>query len=358
MSAVVSKPSPARVAVIAGATGAVASRLVEHLNGLGWTVVGLCRTPPAASGRVRYVNTDLLDAASVRAALAGVPGITHIFYAARAKFREGGTESVAENVAMLRNLLDAAEPHGATLEHVHLVEGGKWYGQHLGPYPTPSREDDPRHMPPNFYYEQEDLLRDRQKGRNWAWSASRPNAICDFAPDRARNIVSIVGAYAAICRELGLRLDYPGHPLQFRALTEVTDATHLARAITFLATAPSAANTAFNVTNGDVFRWERLWPRIAEFFGLEVGIVRMMSLADMMRDKDDVWAAIVSKRGLEPRRLADIAQWSFADVLLRQTFDVVSSTTKLRRAGFSEIVDTEEMFLAHLARYREARIIG
>ncbi len=358
MSAAVSTLPTAKVAVVAGATGAVASRLVEHLNGLGWTVVGLCRTAPAAAGRVRYVPTDLLDAASVRAALSTVPGVTHLFYAARAKFGEGGTETVAENVAMLRHLLDATKALCDTLEHVHLVEGGKWYGQHLGPYPTPTREDDTRHMPPNFYYEQEDLLRDRQNGQRWSWSASRPNAICDFAPNRARNIVSIVGAYAVVCRELGLRLDYPGHPLQFRALTEVTDATHLARAITFLATAPSAANNAFNVTNGDVFRWERLWPRIAAFFGLEVGVVRMMSLADVMRDKDDVWAAIVSKRGLEPRRLVDIAQWSFADVLLRQTFDVVSSTTKLRRAGFSEVVDTEEMFLAHLARYREARIIG
>jgi len=351
-------PPTEHTAVVAGATGAVATRLVEHLSKFGWTVVGLCRSPPAAQSQVRFISTDLLDANSVRTALSGVPNVSHVFYAARAKFGEGGTESVADNVAMLRHLLDAANVHADTLEHIHLVEGGKWYGQHLGCYPTPAREDDPRHMPPNFYYEQEDLLRERQDGQAWTWSASRPNAVCDFAPGRARNIVSIVGAYAAICRELGLRLDYPGHPLQFRALTEVTDATHLARAITFLATAPSAANTAFNVTNGDVFRWERLWPRIAELFGLEVGIVRMMSLADMMRDKEDVWAEIVRKRNLEPRRLADIAQWSFADVLLRQTFDVVSSTTKLRRAGFSEIVDTEEMFLAHLARYREARIIG
>ena len=36
------------------------------------------------------------------------------------------------------------------------LEGGKAYGSDLGPYKTPAREDDPRLMSPNFYYDQED----------------------------------------------------------------------------------------------------------------------------------------------------------------------------------------------------------
>ena len=227
-----------------------------------------------------------------------------MFYSARAKFGEGGVESVDDNVAMLRNVLDAAEASCPDLAHVHLVEGGKWYGQHLGAYPTPAKEDDERHIPPNFYYDQEDLLRSRQAGKRWSWSASRPNVICDFAPGRARNIISIVGAYAAICRELGVRLDFPGHPDQFRSLTEVTDAGLLARGLAFMATAPACRNQAFNITNGDVFRWQRLWPRIAEAFEMAPGVVRTITLADWMRDKDTVWQRIVEKHGLaaEPSR--------------------------------------------------------
>jgi hypothetical protein len=76
-----------------------------------------------------------------------------------------------------------------------------------------------------------------------------------------------------------------------------------------------------------------------------------------MRDKDAVWQRIVEKNRLQPTRLNDIAQWDFADWLFRQTYDIVSSTTKLRRAGFHEAVDTEEMFLDHLARYRDAGIL-
>lgn len=346
-----------RVALVAGATGAVGTRLVAHLADTGWQVVGLCRTPRSSTRSVTYLPVDLLDGHAVGHALRGVKGLSHVFYAARAKHGEGGSENVVDNVAMLTHVLDALGPHQQTLRHVHLVEGGKWYGQHLGAYPTPAREDDPRHIPPNFYYDQQDLLAARQAGRPWTWSASRPNVIYDFAPERARNIVSIVGAYAAVCRELGLSLDYPGHPDQFRALTEITDASHLARALTFIATTPACANHAFNVTDGDLFRWERLWPRVAALFDMPVGRIRTIRLADMMADKEPVWDAIVRRHRLEPRRLADLALWPFADALFRQTYDVVSSTLKLRRAGFHDAVDSEARFLAHLAAYRAARLL-
>ena len=132
---------------------------------------------------------------------------------------------------MLRNVLDAVEAAAPGLQHVHLIEGAKWYGVHLGAFPTPAREDDPRHMPPNFYYDQEDLLRERQRGTAWAWSSSRPNVICDFAPERARNLPSTLGAYAAITAELGMALDFPGRAGTYGALTELTDATLLARGL-------------------------------------------------------------------------------------------------------------------------------
>ena len=62
----------------------------------------------------------------------------------------------------------------------------------MRPPRTPTREDDPRHMPPNFYYNQEDLLRERQAGQAWTWSASRPHFVYDYSPERPRNIVSVI----------------------------------------------------------------------------------------------------------------------------------------------------------------------
>ena len=344
-------------ALIAGATGAVAKRLVEHLGASGWDVVGLCRNVPAKATGVRYIGVDLLDGDAVRRALTKERSITHAFYTSRAVHGEGGVESVEENVAMLRHLIDATEASCPNLAHVHLVEGAKWYGVHLGPFATPALEDDPRHMPPNFYYDQQDLLQARQQGRPWTWSVSRPNVVCDFAPERPRNMVSIIGAYASICRELGMPLDFPGQAAHYRALTELTDASLLARAMAFMVTTPACRNQAFNVTNGDVFRWERMWPLVAEYFGIKMGTIRPLVLAEWMKDKAPVWDRIVERHSLAPSRLQDLAVWGFADFVFRQGYDVISSTTKLRLAGFHEMRDTREMLFSQLAQYRDARII-
>jgi hypothetical protein len=181
--------------------------------------------------------------------------------------------------------------------------------------------------------------------------------VCDFAPERARNLVSLLGAYAAVMAELSQPLHFPGRPGCYEALTEVTDATHLARAIVFMVNDPRAANRAFNVSNGDLFRWRRLWPRLADHFGMEVGEVRPRLLIELMADKDPVWQRVVRRCALVPSRLDDLAVWGFGDFLFRQDYDVVSSLTRLRQAGFHGIVDTEEMFVGHLARYREARLL-
>ena len=68
---------------------------------------------------------------------------------------------------MLTNLVETVERSSKQLRKVVLVEGAKWYGAHLGPYKTPAREDDPRHMPPNFYYDQEDYLKAQSVGKSW-----------------------------------------------------------------------------------------------------------------------------------------------------------------------------------------------
>jgi nucleoside-diphosphate-sugar epimerase len=298
-----------------------------------------------------------LDATACRERLAACGEVTHLFYAARAIHGEGGHESVADNLAMLRNVVEAIEPVAAGLRHVHLVEGGKWYGLHLGPYRTPAKEDDPRHLAPNFYYDQEDFLAERQHGKRWSWSASRPNVISDFAPGRARNLVTILGAYAAICRELGVPLDFPDKPGAYTTLTELTDARHLARAMLWMATESGCANQAFNVTNGDLFRWQNLWPRLAAWFDMPLGRVRTVRLAEWMADKAPVWARIVARHGLRPTPFAEIALWGFGDFVLGQDFDLISDTTKARRFGFHDVVDSEAMLLGMLDQYRAARIL-
>jgi nucleoside-diphosphate-sugar epimerase len=347
-----------KTALIAGAGGAASKRLIETLLAdPGWSVLALARTPRASSGRLAWVSADLFDAPACRHALADHRDITHVFYTSRAKHGETGVESIPDNVAMLANVLDAVEPVAARLEHVHIVEGTKWYGMHLGPFPTPAPEDaDVGHLPDNFYYAQERMLAARQRGKDWAWSASRPTFIYDFAPERARNGVAVLGAYAALCGELSLPFDFPGSQAAFDARRDFTDAALLAREIAYIATATACRNAAFNTTNGDVKRWRDMWPALAAYLRVTPGDARPFSMYDWVRDKQPVWQRIVRRHGLADTRLDQVADWAFADFHFGHGYDIVSSPAKLQAAGFRETLDSERMLLDHLARYREARI--
>ena len=348
-----------KFAFVAGATGAAATRLVEELLRQKWRVIGVSRKAPEtkADAELTYLPANLLDAGGLKLAISRYRDITHLFFTARASHEETGVEPVAENVAMLRNSLDAVEAASSLLEHVHLVQGTKWYGMHLGNFKTPARENDPRHLPPNFYYDQQDLITERQKGKQWTWSATRPYFLIDFAPDRPRNVVSVIGAYAAICRELGVPLNFPGTDTCWNSLSEATDARQLGRAMVFLSTSPKACNEAFNVTNGDLFRWKHLWPRVARLFDMPCGEVQTLSLAEWMADKEPVWDRIVRHHKLRSRRLDEVALWTFGDFVFRQSCDVISSTTKIRNAGFHDTVDTEDLYLEIVRQYRKARIL-
>lgn len=344
-------------AVIAGVTGAVGSAIARELASSGdWNIAGLSRNPPKNPiADVEYVSADLADTERCRQALDGHGDATHLFYCGRATHREQTLEDAATNLALLDNVLGAAER--GPLRHVHLVQGGKVYGVHVGPFPTPARENDPRAVIENFNYDQEDLLRQRSEGRPWTWSASRPNTLLHFSPAIARNLVSSLGAYAAICRELGCALDFPGPEGAYRSLTQVTSIDLLARAMAWMATEPACADQAFNVTNGDVFRWSRIWPRIAGAFDMPCGNVRPLRLAVAMQGREAVWDRVRERYGLAPRPLPEVASWGYLDATLERTWDEVFSTNKARAFGFHDWEDSEGRLIALIDEYRAAKIL-
>ena len=274
----------------------------------------------------------------------------------RAPHDEHAPEDVAANLAMLRNVVEAIEAAAKTLRHVHVVHGTNYYGVGLGSYKTPAREDHPRREAANFYYDQQDTIVDRQRGKAWTWSIARPDVIADFAPGRARNMISIIATYAAVCQEMGLPFSFPGTPGNYAALIEITEASMLARASKWMATTEACANQAFNVTNGGMFRWCNLWPRMAEFFGMELGPVQTVTLAEHMADKGPVWERVVERHGLKPTPYRDMALWEYGDANFRRPYDMISDTTKCRSFGFRDVIDSEEMFLRLLGKYRAARL--
>ncbi len=344
-------------AVVVGANGIIGSNLIAHLVELGdWDIVGLSRRGGETVGKVSHIAVDLLNAAAAKAKLSHLTNITHIFYAAY-QDRPSWAELVAPNLAMLVNVVNAIEPIAPSLEHISLMQGYKVYGAHLGPFKTPARETDANHMPPEFNIDQQDFLEALQKGKSWNWSALRPSVVIGFALGNPMNLASVIAVYASMSKELGIPLRFPGKPGAYDSLLEMTDAGLLARATVFIATNPQCGNQAFNINNGDLFRWSELWPRIAQYFGLDVAPPLPMSLNVIMADKAKLWEQMVEKHGLAPTPYSDVSAWGFGDFVFGWDYDFFADGTKLRRAGFHEYINTEEMFLRVFDDLKTRKII-
>jgi len=348
-----------RSAVVVGAQGVIGRYIVEKLASLpDWKVTGLSRRPGVDAPRVRHIAVDLLDAADTATKLQGLADATHVFFAA---FQPGSgpaadyAKNIAANRDLLVNAVSAIDRVSNKLERVVLVTGTKYYGSHLGPFKTPAREDDPRHAGANYYFDQIDWLAQYQKGKRWNWTELRPQTLCGFAPGTAMSIVPLIAVYAAMRKELGLPLAFPGKA--WSSLYQVTESAHFADAACWAATEPRCANQAYNITNGDFFRWQHLWPKIAAAFDMPAADPQPHALVEFMADKAPLWDTMVKKHGLQPYRFEDIVAWPFGDYVFNCNWDVMSNVTKSRLHGFHAVVDSEEMFARLLARFRAERIV-
>ena len=175
------------------------------------------------------------------------------------------------------------------------------------------------------------------------------------------NLLPAIGVYAALAREQGCQLTFPGRG---RGIHEAVDARLLARALAWAAVAPAARNEIFNVTNGDVFDWHDAWPAIAEACGLEPGDAEPQVLATTMPPRAAEWADVVDRyRLLAPREMSAYvgSSWQYGDLLFgvgtRRSVPALLSTVKIRQAGFGDCIDTEDMFREWLAILQERRLL-
>ena len=216
------------------------------------------------------LTADLQDAVAVAAAVRGTAP-THVFFTTWSR-RPTEAENIDVNGRMLQNLLDATGAEGS-VRHVALVTGLKHY---LGPFEayakaqpdTPFSEEQARLPYENFYYAQEDILFAAAERDGFTWSVHRPHTLIGWALGNAMNMGVTLAVYGAICRATG-RFRFPGSREQWEAVTDVTDARLLADHVVWAATTPAAGNQALNIVNGDVFRWRRMWPRLAAVLGVE-----------------------------------------------------------------------------------------
>ncbi|WP_128255392.1 SDR family oxidoreductase [Falsirhodobacter deserti] len=341
-------------ALVAGAAGIIGDAVMHELGSNGWKVRGLSRRRLSA---YPSLQADLTDAEATAAAMRDAADTTHLFYAALAPDPDLATEA-SRNAAMLGNLLDGLEAAGAPLQRVIIYQGFKIYGIHLGAkVPTPARESDPPHMPPNLYMAQEAALRERAARSRWDYVALRPDVVVGDIWGNPMNIALVVGAFAEISRALGIPLRFPGSDKAFGQLVQFTDSRLLARASRWAAVTERAGGEAFNVTNGDIFRWERMWTDVARHLGLETASPVPLTLVRHMADKGPLWQTLAERHGLGQSDLARLVGWGFGDFIFHTETDVISDVNKIYEYGFTERMSSTTSLLNAIDSLKRQKIL-
>ena len=319
-----------------------------------WLIYGVSRqakAPPryaVAANRYTHISADLLGDFS---ALGRLRDVTHIVFAGFVP-ADGFENQVEPNRRLLENCLQALAD--CPLEQVVLLQGMKYYGSHLGKFKTPAREHDPRHDGANYYYAQQDLLQASGLG----WTCLRPHVICGTSSfGTTQNILAVLAVYATMVKASNEKLDWPGSEASFNSLNQATDASLLARAIAWSLHSSKTSNQAFNITNGDFFRWQHLWPRVAEVFDVQPGTVKSQKLSEVMPHKEALWQQLARQYQLQSSSMQSLADWNFADYILNTSWDVMANTSKAREYGFPLFTDTEQMYVDLLQVMRRQNIV-
>jgi len=350
-----------QLALVVGASGIVGSAITQLLLDNQWQVAALSRHPSQASG-VIPVAADLQDPESVRRALQDLKP-THVFITTWSR-QATEAENIRVNAAMVRNVLDAIRP-AKSVAHVALVTGLKHY---LGPFEaygkgtlpqTPFREEQGRLDVENFYYAQEDEVFSAAKKDGFTWSVHRPHTVTGVAVGNAMNMATTLAVYATICKQTGRPFVFPGSRVQWDSLTDMTDAKQLAKQLLWAAQTPAAANQAFNITNGDIFRWKWMWTRIADYFGLHPAAYppAPSPLESQMADDQAIWSQIAAERGLKESDIKRLVSPWHTDADLGRPIEVVTDMSKSRAIGFTEFQASDQAFFNVFDQLRRERLI-
>ncbi|MDT3404568.1 SDR family oxidoreductase [Mucilaginibacter terrae] len=350
-------------ALVVGASGITGSNLAKKLISKNITTYGLSRNPDSSLTGVIPVAANLLDKDSLATAIADI-NPTHIYFTAWMR-NDTEAENIRVNSLLVKNVLDALSVKGS-IQHVALVTGLKHY---LGPFDayakagtlplTPVREEHQRLPLDNFYYAQEDVIYAAAARDGFTWSIHRPHTVIGYAVGNLMNMGTTLATYASICKETGRPFRFPGSAAQWNGLSDVTDARLLAEHMIWASTTDAARNQAFNVANGDVFRWNWLWQQIADWFGIEVagfdGTIH--PLETEMADDTEVWTSIAQKHGLKETNLSRLSSAWHTDLDLGRPLEVMTDMSKSRKLGFTHYQDTRESFFELFALLRELKLI-
>ncbi|KAL7941146.1 hypothetical protein V8C42DRAFT_361273 [Trichoderma barbatum] len=274
-------------AIVTGANGITGAHMLRVLSEAPerWgTIYALSRKPPTSQfqGNIKYLAIDFLasPAEIAQQLREQIPKVDYVFFASyiQAPPKEGqGVWSDAEemerlNMLLLSNFLSALTLVRKVPKRFLLQTGAKHYGVHIGPPMNPMEESDPRFLAePNFYFPQEDLLWKWSQENGTEWNVTRPGFIIGAVPDAAMNIANGLALYAAIQKELGQALEFPGDTAAWDAEKHLSSALLISYHAEWTVLNPSTGNQILNISDGSVFTYGKFWPVLAAAYGIPYG---------------------------------------------------------------------------------------
>jgi len=368
--------------LVVGASGIVGRAALEHFDELpGWRAIGLSRRAPDLPD-IEHIALDLQNAEACERVAKSLHEVTHVIYAAlyeKPGLLAGWVEAdqMQTNLQMLTNLMVPLQAYAKNLQHVSLLQGTKAYGAHVSPMSVPGKERAPRVEHANFYWLQEDWLKQQRANASWSLTVWRPPLIIGHAYGAPMNVLAAIGLYGALCAASSdAKSKGFGWPGGVCGPIDVVDARLLARAFAWAvgavekaehsigATISQAADQTFNVTNGDVFVANEIWPRLAECFGLIASAPAPQFLQESLPAQSDRWNKLIAEHDLQAPGLEAFAGDSliYADMFFNAGNSVAMpstqlSTIKLRQAGFGDCIDSEDMFVEWILRLQQMRVL-
>ncbi|KAJ9621050.1 hypothetical protein H2204_012031 [Knufia peltigerae] len=241
--------------------------------------------PLDVRSRVHHIGCDLQsDPKEIAAILnAAVDKVQYIFYYAylQPKVEDGNLlwsndqQLVDVNVAMLSNFLQALGNTNIKPKRFLLQTGAKNYGSHIGRARTPNVESDPqpRHLAPNFYYPQEDLVFKYCASNNVEWNVIRPPFIIGTSSTAQMNGLYAFAVFAAVAAERGTALAFSGT----WELWQQYCAQHGSAMLTgylseWVILEDKCRNEAFNSQDTSPISWDRIFHELVRWFGVQKGV--------------------------------------------------------------------------------------
>ncbi|KAK1759073.1 NAD(P)-binding protein [Echria macrotheca] len=271
-------------AIVTGANGITGAHILRTLVNAPkrWSrIYALSRKPPTVplGDRVTFVSVDFLNEPGIIAKTLHENNVSADFAFFTSylqpppKEGQGLWSDVDEmervNVSLLSNFLTALTMSRIIPQRFVLQTGAKHYGIHLGPPLTPEAETDPRFLAvPNFYYPQEDLLWEWAGIHNVGWNVTRPGFIVGAVRDAAMNVPYGLALYAAVQKELGRSVEFPGDVDAWDAENHMSSAKLIGRHAEWAVLSPQTRNQALNISDGSMFSWGKFFPMLAAAYGI------------------------------------------------------------------------------------------